>query len=281
VRTAAAPMTAAPLLAHSLPRCWLTHPSPPLSHHLGRNARALVQAFVPGAARLSEYSGERSAKALADWGLSLIPSKVVSVRSRADLDALLASCTAGAGKRGGGGDSGGGVGGFFGLGGGKRAGGAAAWGACLLLVTDKPSTPALFKSLSAQHAGNVGFGEVRAGSEAAAALGPAAVPTTLFTVCNGDLSTAARYEGELKSEPLKALIRGFAGGAKCAGQIKIDATTKLEALPASTLKAIVRERGLDCRGCAEKGDFVKRLREALAAAAAEGGGAAAGSEAEL
>ena len=43
----------------------------------------------------------------------------------------------------------------------KNVGSGAAWGGCVLLFSDKKQTSPLYKSLAAQHAGKLAFGEVR------------------------------------------------------------------------------------------------------------------------
>jgi hypothetical protein len=193
------------------------------------------------------------------------------LRSKADLDVLLAACGGGGGR-------------------GKRSGGGdkAAWGLCAVLMTDKADAPSLLRALSSAFRGKVAFGVLRAPAslsgkaadgtaEVVVALGPAlqgkAAPA-LALVCNGDARTAEAYPGVLKSEPLQRMLNRYAGGKECSSKIAIDASTDLGALSVGQLKAVVAARGIACRGCAEKGDFVRALREALAA----GGGAAGGKE---
>ncbi len=60
--------------------------------------------------------------------------QVAALTKPAHVDALLQRCGGGEGARG------------------KER---AAWGACILLFTDKPATPPLFKSLAAQYAGKL------------------------------------------------------------------------------------------------------------------------------
>lgn len=139
----------------------------------------------------------------------------------------------------------------------------AAWGLCLVLVTDKPDTPALFKSLSVQHSGNIAFGEAKLHSEAAQALGAQKAPS-LYAICNGDLESKLLYSGDLKSEPLQRYLRDFTGGKKCSSMVRIDPSTDFSKFSASALKQIVRDRSIDCRGCFEKADFIRRIKETLA-----------------
>jgi hypothetical protein len=227
-----------------------------------------------------DYQGARGAREITDYAVSLIPSSVHHLRSKADLDALLAACGGGGGKRRGGGGSGGGD--------------KAVWGLCAVLLTDKADAPSLLRALSSAYRGKVAFGLLRApgglagkAAEGAAAvvsaLGPALEgrsPPALALVCNGDARTAEAYGGVLKSEPVQRALNKYAGGRECSGKITVDASTDLGALSVAQLKAVVAARGLACRGCAEKGDFIRALKDALAAGGggSVGGGGAAKEE---
>ncbi len=90
-----------------------------------------IKAVVPGSGKGSYklYKGDpKSAKALSDWVVSLVPNHVTEVLDGDGLDKLLARCT----------------------GGGKKDASIerATWDVCLILVTDKASTPVSYKSLS-------------------------------------------------------------------------------------------------------------------------------------
>lgn len=230
-----------------------------------------IKALRPraGVGGWADYGGARSAKEIADYAVSLIPSSVHHLRARADLDALLEACGGGGGgKRGA-----------------KRGGDKAAWGLCAVLVTDKPEAPSLLRALSSAYRGKVAFGVVRApaalsgkaaagAGEVVAALGAAAggAPPALVLVCNGDARTAEAYGGALKSDALQRALNKHAGGKVCSGKIAVDAATDLGALTVAQLKAVVAARGVECRGCAEKADFVRALKESLAVGADGGGG---------
>jgi protein disulfide-isomerase A6 len=226
-----------------------------------------IKALTPraGADGWVEYQGQRGAKDIADFAVSLIPSSVHYLSRRADLDSFLVRC---------GGDGGGS--------GAKRGGGAerAAWGLCVVLLTDKAEAPSLLRALSSAYRGRAAFGVLRAPGalsgkqqqavqEVVTALGPAlegkAAPAVAL-VCNGDLRTAEAYAGVLKSEPLQRALGKYAGGKVCSSKIAVDASTDLGALSVAQLKAVVAARGVDCRGCFEKGDYVRALKAALAAA---------------
>ena len=104
-----------------------------------------IKAFVNG--RMVDYNGDRSAGGLKDWAISLIPSKVTQLPSPEKLPGFLQRC--------------GGAGGGGGEAKGKKARDGASWGGCVILFSDKKQTSPLYKSLAAQHAGKLAFGEVR------------------------------------------------------------------------------------------------------------------------
>ena len=107
-----------------------------------------IKAFVGG--RMVDYQGDRSARGLTNWAILLIPNRVAQLPPSGDkLEAFLQRC--GGGEAGGGGAKG------------KKVGkDGASWGGCVLLFSDKKATSPLYKSLAAQHAGKLAFGEVRA-----------------------------------------------------------------------------------------------------------------------
>lgn len=94
-----------------------------------------IKSVVGG--KVQDYKGDRSASALKQWGLSLIPNKVATVNKAAQLQELLQQCSSNSSKD------------------------AAAWSVCVLLFTAKSATAPLYKSLAAQYAGKIAFGEVR------------------------------------------------------------------------------------------------------------------------
>jgi protein disulfide-isomerase A6 len=57
----------------------------------------------------------------------------------------------------------------------------------------------------------------------------------------------------------------FAGGRKCSSMVKLDANTDLTKLKVSQLKSLLKDRGVICSECAEKADFVARLRDVVSA----------------
>jgi len=92
--------------------------------------------------KLHDYQGDRSASALKNWGLSLIPNKVITVNKPAQLSDFLQRCSSSSSSSKAGKDS-------------------ASWSLCVLLLTAKTDTAALYKSLSGQYAGKIAFGEAR------------------------------------------------------------------------------------------------------------------------
>lgn len=221
-----------------------------------------IKAFVPGSGPV-DYPGDRSAKSISDWALSLIPSKVVSVGKQEHLTGLLAQCGGSGGSRG-------------------SKGGKASWALCVVLITAKSETPSLYKSLSGVYAGKVAFGELRAsgagvtadqaavakrlGVDLAAEKAAGKLPL-LVTVCNGDVALVERYAGQLKSEPLARHLDTYAAGKKCGKMVRLDAKTDLGKFSAGQLKQIIKDKGLDCLGCMEKEDYVKRLQDYIASGA--------------
>lgn len=207
-----------------------------------------IKAFVPGGST-RQFNGDRSAKAIADWALSLVSSRVLQIRDEQSLQKFLAQCGGGKGKD------------------------HAAWGLCVILLSNKAETPALYKALSMAYAGKVAFGEVQSAGKAGS--GPARLAAQLglslpeeagrlpllLSVCNGDITTIERFSGQLKSDALLRHLEEYTGGKKCARTVRLDASTDLSSWTASRLKELVKEKGLDCRGCAEKDDFVRRLRD--------------------
>lgn len=90
-----------------------------------------IKAFVNG--KPQDYNGDRSAKALTDWALKLVPSGAVQhVDSMSKLEALFGVCKGG-GK------------------GGKKASSAL----CVVLVTDKAETSTMYKALAHAYSGKV------------------------------------------------------------------------------------------------------------------------------
>ncbi|GFR43706.1 hypothetical protein Agub_g4816, partial [Astrephomene gubernaculifera] len=210
-----------------------------------------IKAFVPGSPP-RDYKGERAAKALTDWALGLLPGRVTQLTSAQALQDFLGLCGGGSGAAAGGKGKGG------------KAGGAgkdrAAWALCVVLVSAKSETPALYRALAGVYGGKIAFGELRVGAVAGKSVpaGIAAVAKQLgldvealqagggsgsssgssgkqqqqplplvLTVCNGDAALVERYGGQVKSEQLTRHLEGYAGGKKCGKMVRLEAGTDL------------------------------------------------------
>ena len=98
-----------------------------------------IKSVVNG--KISDYQGDRSASALKNWGMSLIPNKVVTVNKPAQLSDFLQRCSSSSSSKSG-----------------KES---ASWGLCVMLLTAKSDTAPLYKALSGRYAGKIAFGEAR------------------------------------------------------------------------------------------------------------------------
>ena len=86
---------------------------------------------------------------------------------------------------------------------------------------------------------------------------------SLAVVCNGDTGTVDLYTGEMKAEPLRQYLAGFADGKKCGGMVRIDAGTDLKSWRVGKLKQVMQTRGWSCQGCVEKDDFISSIQSHL------------------
>lgn len=248
-----------------------------------------IKAFVAG--RTVDFGGgERSARALRDWGLSLVENaekgregnsaSVASVAGEKALAAnLLSRCGGGAGSKKG-----------------KAAAKGVSWDVCILLLSDKPEPPTLLRTLALQFDGRVAFGFAGKGakelvkkfnlaasdsksSKSKDSSSPPPPPPSssssssssssplpaLVAFCNGDPEPAAVFGGRMKPDAIESWVYGFAGGRKCASLVKVDAATDLARLRVPQLKAALAARGGRCSECVEKGDYVRALRDLLVA----------------
>jgi len=99
----------------------------------------------------------------------------------------------------------------------------------------------------------------------AAAFGVDAFPK-LVVVCNGDAAGGRElYSGNMKSEPIRKFLDQFTGGKRCRQAVKLSPETEFGRLRVGQLKELLRDRGVACRECIEKGDFVAKLKELAAA----------------
>ena len=63
------------------------------------------------------------------------------------------------------------------------------------------------------------------------------------------------------------LQSGFAGGKKCAKAVRLTPDTDFSKMRVGQMRDILRDRGVSCPECAEKQDFVAKLRELARASA--------------
>lgn len=190
-----------------------------------------------------EYQGDRSAGHLKDWALGLLPQSNVAVISKpAQLQAFLKKCAPGAG--------------------------GVKWGACMLLFTAKGETSALYKSLALRYKGRLAFGEVRnANRELSSRFNVTSHPA-LLAVCGGAEDATIAYADDFKNSKLVKFLNQFYSPKKCGAAIKVDASTDVSKLRVGQLKQVLEARGATCAECIEKGDYVRRVKEVLAAAKA-------------
>ncbi len=128
----------------------------------------------------------------------------------------------------------------------------------------KPSLPLRCKRCGRRD--NIAFGEVRGGnSELGAGVNVTALPR-LLVICNGDVAAPHQHTGDLKSEPIRAFLDGFAGGGRCRRAVRLTAETDYSAMRTRQLRELLRDRGLACPECIEKGDYIAKLRASVAEA---------------
>ncbi|KAL0050174.1 hypothetical protein WJX82_005825 [Trebouxia sp. C0006] len=122
-------------------------------------------------------------------------------------------------------------------------------------------------SLSGQYAGKIAFGEARGSNkELSDRLKVDSYPS-LLAICNGDESSAQRYEGEFKSGPITSFLEKFSDGRKCNSMVKLDPKTNYSQMKVKDLKQLLKDRGVDTRDCLEKTDFVSKVQQLAAASA--------------
>jgi hypothetical protein len=85
----------------------------------------------------------------------------------------------------------------------------------------------------------------------------------VLAVCGGDASSTVVYEGSFKNTQLTKWLNGFYGGKRCTEAIKLDGSADLSKLKVSQLKQILQTKGLTCKDCVEKADYVRQLQQVL------------------
>ncbi|KFM25328.1 Putative protein disulfide-isomerase [Auxenochlorella protothecoides] len=186
-----------------------------------------IKAFVEG--RSVDYSGERSAAALKDFALGLLPSDVPSVSSPAQLEAFLKP--------------------------------SPAWGVSVLLFTTKQQPGALARSLSLRFKGKVAIAEVPSTAKGMVERFNISSFPAVVAVCGGDAGTTIRHTGDMKSEALAKFVLSFRDGSRCIEAIQLTPETDLNKFKVAQLKKLLASKGVTCPECLEKVDYLHRVQE--------------------
>lgn len=210
-------------------------------HRFDVNGYPTIKAFLSNTDSVGiEYEGDRSAKDLERWAVSMIPDHISRLSKLRQMEDFLKQC------------------------GGKQSKDKASWHACVLLFTERPSTSPLYRSLSFMYLGKMIFGEVQ---QKHASLGEAFNITSypsLIVVCNGNRNTVEVFQKKMQPDRIRTFLNSFAGGRKCNRAIRIDSQKDVETLSSAQLKEILRDRGVSCEGCFEKADYIRRVKEIFA-----------------
>ncbi len=200
-----------------------------------------IKAFKGG--QWLDYNGERSASAIRDWALALLPMDHVRVLS--DDEALQGFLKASQTTR------------------------VARWSVGVVLLTDKGTTSALYRSLSMRYKGRIAFGEVRRKSSAVVSqFGETGAEegSRLVAVCGGDVRFTVPFKGEMKNSELVKWLNGFYNSERCidamGGGDGLDRAT-VETMKVGVLKALLRSNDAQCDDCIERKDYVARVIDVL------------------
>ena len=200
------------------------------------------------------YDGERDLASLKQWALDQLPASIANLRKPESLQKFLMGDCVNARY--------------------------AKDGACVVLFSDQVETPAWLKVASYTAKGKIAFAEARARNEALALKFDIASFPALIAVCGGDVDHTVAYTGEVSHgmlpEKVLAWLETFASGAACSKSKKnpksggkLDAGVDYGKMKVQRLRAILSVHGIPCKLCAEKSDFVRAIREAIAAKAGE------------
>jgi hypothetical protein len=190
-----------------------------------------IKAYKQG--KWINYSGERSAGALSDWGLGLLPNEVSVLSQKAHLDTFLKA---------------------------SQSTRTARWGLGVILYSSKDSTSALYKSLAFRYKGRIAFGEIRKKSALVQGNDSVKYPT-LVAVCGGDIRSTIPFTGELKNSQIVKWLNAFYSGKLCAEAMQIDSNTDFSKMKVSQLKQLLTSKGEKCQNCFEKNDYIKKVKE--------------------
>ena len=200
-----------------------------------------IKAFKSG--QWLDYNGERSASAIKDWALALLPME--HVRVVGDDEGLQSFLKA------------------------SQTTSVARWSVGVVLVTDKSATSALYKSLAMRYKGRIAFGEVRRKSAAASvvsAFSASESGSTLLAVCGGDVRFAVPFTGGMKNSDLVKWLNGFYSSDRCmeamGGGGGLDRQT-VEKMKVGVLKQLLKSKNAVCEDCIERKDYVRRVVEVL------------------
>eukprot|EP00889_Picochlorum_renovo_P006041 jgi/Picre1/33071/NNA_008397.t1 len=141
-----------------------------------------IKAYKNG--RWVGYNGDRSASALTNWGLGLLPNDLIStLKTDSDLEAYLKT---------------------------TMSSKTARWGIGVVLFSAKDKTSALYKSLAMRYRGRISFAEVRKSSHLAS-NGKFSIPTFphVVAICGGDVRSTVAYSGEVKNTKLVKWLNSF------------------------------------------------------------------------
>jgi protein disulfide-isomerase A6 len=152
------------------------------------------------------------------------------------------------------------------------------WQACVVLLTSKYETSPILKALSYQFRGKIAFAEARAGNQQLAKeLGATSFPT-LLVICGGDKDASEKYEGPMDVASIGKYLAEFEGKQRCSAlakaakqkaqkqkqrlkELKAMKPEAFEKMKISELKALLNELGEECVGCAERLDFVEKIKQ--------------------
>jgi protein disulfide-isomerase A6 len=207
-----------------------------LCQNQGVRSYPTIKAFVGG--RWEDYSsGDRSASALKDWALSLIPANKINSISKpahfTDFRQRVSTST------------------------------MTKWGSGVLLFTDKPSTGALYKALALRFDGKLAFGVIRSNNKELTRQFNVTSFPTIVAICSGNEGSVIRYDGDMKGTQLAKWLNGFYKGKLCIESLPLDSSTDFTKLKVSQLKQIFKMKGIVCKDCVEKADYVKQLVDSM------------------
>lgn len=193
-----------------------------------------IKASVNG--RFVDYNGARSASALVDWAIGLIPAHVPVIKTPAAASSFHSRAR------------------------------NTSWRVGIVLVSQATSPPALLRSLAHQYSGEVAFALLPQAQ--AKQLMPGLVSaehtgtSSIIALCNGDVTVPERFSGgKLKSEPLRRFVEAFRGGTKCKKVVPLGRDTDLTKLSAAQLKQFVLGSGGSCHGCSEKSEYLAEAKK--------------------